>query len=511
MKLTKQSTTRELNGNARALAPTMRAFHQPITASNGMPRRPPPRQQPSPGPRPSNRYSGGVPSPSPTTQPPPRRAPPSSDDNVYLPRSLIMDKEVITRTSGKRLGYVNQLYVDPTTLEVISVYLRQGITSIGASNTDHVLISSLRQIGDVVLVHDEGALLDPPADETYGYIRLVGTEVQTEDGISLGKVRDFVFNPDNGQIVSIRYDALGLPSIPQSLLSCYTLGWQDIIAVGPTKTIVRRGSDRRAVKENDGWISEYVTALIKAVAGAEEEGSALGPAGTEAYRGDPAYAEWYALHAAEYERYYGQRLPKPINAEAPRQVPQQRQQQPPPQQQQVRRRPQGAPRQPMALPPPQSTSYRQALQEDQRWQQQQQQEYEMVGGGPSKQRQYAGGQPGQQDSMRRTRQPPPFANRQDNMPPAQPRTPPGQQQQSTSYDGPPPSRPRPGTPPARPQQIDRSSSGPQTGPGAAGPRASAAPLPVEPDAVISGGYKPRVSSRQPADFAAREVAPPNED
>lgn len=499
LKLTKQSSFIEINGQTKCLAPVKRALIQPILASNGA-RRPLPRQQPTSQPGPSNRY---VAAPSPTAASPslPRRAPPSSDD-VYLPRSLIMDKEVITRTSGKRLGYVNQLYVDPTTLEVISVYLRQGMTSIGASNTDHVLISSLRQIGDVVLVHDESALLDPPADETYGYIRLVGTEVQTEDGTSLGKVRDFVFNPDNGQIVSIRYDALGLPSIPQSLLSCYTLGWQDIIAVGPTKTIVRRGSDRRAVKENDGWISEYVTALINAVAGTDEEGSALGPAGTEAYRGDPAYAEWYALHAAEYERYYGQRLPKPIAAEAPRQPPQQQQRQQQQQQQQVRRRPQ-APRQPMALPPPQSTSYRQALQEDQRWQQE---EYETVGA--PRQRQYAGG-PGQ-DNMRRSRQPPPFANRQESMPPAQPRTSPGPPQQTASYGGPPPGvRPRPA---ARSPPTERPISNSQAGPGPAGPRASAAPLPVEPDAVISGGYKPRMTSRQPAEFAPREVpVAPSED
>ena len=218
---------------------------------------PPSRQQPRPRPPPLQQQPQ-QPQQQQYTSPAlvPQRPPPSADD-VYLSRSLIMDKEVITRTSGKRLGYVNQLYVDPTRLEVVSVYLRQGISAIvSAASTDHVLISSLRQIGDVVLVHDESALMDPPADETYGYIRLVGTEVQTEDGTSLGKVRDYIFNPDNGQVVSIRYDALGLPSIPQSLLSCYTLAWQDIVAVGPTKTIVRRGAERRAIKENVGWISE---------------------------------------------------------------------------------------------------------------------------------------------------------------------------------------------------------------------------------------------------------------
>ncbi|KAH7615580.1 hypothetical protein Ndes2526B_g09672 [Nannochloris sp. 'desiccata'] len=419
----------------RAALPLCRAFSEPGIAAGEAPRRPP-RQQQQPSsraaPPPSRQYAGTAPSPSaPAPGPVLRREPPSSDD-VYLPRSLIMDKEVITRTSGKRLGYVNQLFVDPARLEVVSVYLRQGITSIAASNTDHVLISSLRQIGDVVLVHDESALLDPPADETYGYIRMVGTEVQTEDGTSLGKVRDYIFNPDNGQVVSIRYDALGLPSIPQSLLSCYTLGWQDIVAVGPMKTIVKYGAERRAVKENDGWISEYVSALVNAVAGVEEEGrfsgtggnGAFGAAGSEeAYRSDPAYAAWYQQHASEYEKYYGQRLPKPITAEVSAQQPppQQRRGQPPPppqQQQQGRRR--APPRKPMALPPPSSTSYTQALQPDQRWQQQ---EYETIGrpAPPTRQqqqqqRQYVGAAPPPPASSgrRTTRQPPPFASRQDN-------------------------------------------------------------------------------------------------
>ena len=273
------------------------------------------------------------------------------DDAVFLPRSVIMDKEVITRTSGKRLGYVNQLYLDPVRLRVVSVYMRPNASSIAATNTDHVLISSLRQIGDVILVHDESSLMDPPADEMYGYISLVGAVVATEDGTKLGKIRDFVFNPDTGDIISIQYDALGIPSIPQSLLSCYSLDWREIIAVGPNEAMVRRGAQKRARKENDGWISEYVSALVSVVTGVEEENFDVG---SEAYRSDPAYLEWYAQHAKEYEKYYKQRLPKPIPVRdersadilSRREVQQKRER----------------PRQPAALPPPRSRTYGQALQ-----------------------------------------------------------------------------------------------------------------------------------------------------
>ena len=38
---------------------------------------------------------------------------------------------------------------------------------------DHILLSSLRQISDVILVHNEDALLDPTADDTVGFYAMV--------------------------------------------------------------------------------------------------------------------------------------------------------------------------------------------------------------------------------------------------------------------------------------------------------------------------------------------------
>ncbi len=279
-------------------------------------------------------------------------------DGLLLPRSILMDKEIITRTSGKRLGYVDDLYVDPVSLEVTSLYLRKNVSSLtslasSGSGRDHVSLSSLRQIGDVVLVHDESSLLDPPADESLGFVRMVGSEVCTEDGMTLGKVRDFLFNPDNGQISSIRYDALGLPSIPQELLGCSRLDERDIVAVGPTKTIVRRGADRRAVKESEGWVTEYVTSFVNLIAGMDIEemgGNGGVNSSSEKYRADPAYAAWYERHARDYEVYYGKKLPEPISDNA-RDNPQQRGQR-------------GQRGRPLALPPPQRRPVGQTLQSE---------------------------------------------------------------------------------------------------------------------------------------------------
>ena len=51
------------------------------------------------------------------------------------------------------------------------------------------MLSSLCQVSDVALVHDERSLMDPPADEALGYCKLVGAEVVTETGAMLGRVR----------------------------------------------------------------------------------------------------------------------------------------------------------------------------------------------------------------------------------------------------------------------------------------------------------------------------------
>lgn len=374
----------------------------------------------------------------------------AEEQDIFLPRALLMDKEVITRTTGRRLGYIQELYVDPGRLEVVSLYLRPSSNPIAAIAEDHVMLSSLRQVGDVVLVHDESALLDPPADETYGFYRVVGCEVETEDGTVLGRVRDYVFNPDTGAISSIKYDALGIPSIPQSLLSCSSLSWQDVVAVGLSKVIVTRGAEFRAVKENDGWLAEYVAPLVRIItmsgdATLDKGGGGGGFGGFGGgYRSDPAYAEWYARHAEEYERYYGQTLPKPIMAASEMQAVNR------PFSSSSRRPSTKQPQQARALPPPRSVSYGQVLQQQG---QQRVAEQVPIGGGSSSynttsyqqqqqqrpsQMQFNGSGGGSTDpslsSRRRTSPPPsPPPQQQQRRPSSQQQ--PQQQQQSIPQNG----------------------------------------------------------------------------
>ncbi|KAK3234353.1 hypothetical protein CYMTET_55387 [Cymbomonas tetramitiformis] len=159
---------------------------------------------------------------------------------VVLTRSDIVNKQVITRTGGSQLGVVTQLWVDSTRWEVVSLDLRQNLLF---GDLEFLLLESLRQVGDVILVHDEDAL--EPDLSVYGLYTLIGSEVITESGEPLGRVRDFTFEPDSGRVARIHFDALGVPLIPDSVVSSYSLSVEEVVTVGPDRVVVLEGAEAR--------------------------------------------------------------------------------------------------------------------------------------------------------------------------------------------------------------------------------------------------------------------------
>ena len=95
------------------------------------------------------------------------------------------DKQVITRTSGLQLGIISHFLIDPRTAMV--VYLSLRAKGLGGQDVGMVPLSALTQIGDVVLVHDESAVMEDVL-RSRGLVRLIGHSVQSYDGTPLGKV-----------------------------------------------------------------------------------------------------------------------------------------------------------------------------------------------------------------------------------------------------------------------------------------------------------------------------------
>ncbi len=113
-------------------------------------------------------------------------APPVQEINVDM--TQVVGKQVITRTTGRDLGTVACLWVDPRSGEVVSLDLddKKGV---GSTRIANIGLNRLTQIGDVVLVHDEQVLYEQPLDGRYGFVLLSGMEVRTRNGEFLGKVR----------------------------------------------------------------------------------------------------------------------------------------------------------------------------------------------------------------------------------------------------------------------------------------------------------------------------------
>jgi sporulation protein YlmC with PRC-barrel domain len=91
------------------------------------------------------------------------------------------------------------------------------------------------QIGDVILVENERAL--ERNNSVYGLYPLVGSEVLTESGEFLGRVREFTFDPDDGAVLRLVFDAFGVPLIPETVVSCYAVNIDEVRLELPSPTV----------------------------------------------------------------------------------------------------------------------------------------------------------------------------------------------------------------------------------------------------------------------------------
>lgn len=170
-------------------------------------------------------------------------------ENIHL-RSEFINTQVIARNSGKRLGVVKEVLVDIDRREVVALGLRDNLLSVSGI-PKYMYLDSIRQTGDVILVDDENVIEDI---EIEVYSKLVNCEVITEAGEPLGKVRDFQFDAENGAVNSIVIASLGIPQIPEQVISTYELSIEDVVSSGPNRLIVFEGSEERIQQVSVGLL-----------------------------------------------------------------------------------------------------------------------------------------------------------------------------------------------------------------------------------------------------------------
>jgi sporulation protein YlmC with PRC-barrel domain len=157
-------------------------------------------------------------------------------------RSDLINTQVITIDSAKSLGVVKEILVDIDSREVVALGLRDNILAVPGNLARYMLLSSVRKLGDSILVDDDDVIEDIDPD---AYTSLVNCEVVTEDNNVLGKVRGFRFSCEDGRLTSIIIAALGYPLIPDQAISTYELSIEEVVSSGPNRLIVIEGTEER--------------------------------------------------------------------------------------------------------------------------------------------------------------------------------------------------------------------------------------------------------------------------
>ncbi|MEM9766913.1 MAG: PRC-barrel domain-containing protein [Cyanobacteria bacterium P01_D01_bin.71] len=175
----------------------------------------------------------------------------TSSYDQFRQRSDFLGTQVVTKTAGKSLGFVSQLWVDVDRCEVVAVGLREQLLPGVMSGTEHIMqLSSIRQVGDVILVDDDDVIEDELNMAPYSI--MLNSEVITESGELLGRLRDLKFDVVTGKLESIIIASFGLPKIPDQVISTYELPVDEIVSSGPDRLIVFEGAEEKLVQLSVG-------------------------------------------------------------------------------------------------------------------------------------------------------------------------------------------------------------------------------------------------------------------
>jgi sporulation protein YlmC with PRC-barrel domain len=156
-------------------------------------------------------------------------------------RGEFLNIQVITRNTGKKLGIVKDVLIDIDRREVVILGLKDNLLAFSGL-PKYMYFSNIQQTGDVVLVEDEDVIEDI---DILPYSTLINSEVITETGEPLGRVRDFQFSVEDGKVYSIIIASIGLPQIPEQLVSTYEIAMEEVVSSGPNRLILFEGAQER--------------------------------------------------------------------------------------------------------------------------------------------------------------------------------------------------------------------------------------------------------------------------
>lgn len=145
-------------------------------------------------------------------------------------QSDVLNRLVLDRRTTEEVGRVGQLWVNPQSHQVIDLTCKSGFLGNKKSSFSWRQIETIG--ADSILVNDDSETMEPEKPELFS---LIGHEVWTDAGNKAGKIVDFLFLPQTGDVVEYLFMSSGWRGVLDGI---YLLAPLTIASVGSKRVIV---------------------------------------------------------------------------------------------------------------------------------------------------------------------------------------------------------------------------------------------------------------------------------
>jgi len=148
-----------------------------------------------------------------------------------LKQSQLIDRLVLDRQTAEEVGRVAQLLLDPQAHRVVGLICKSGFvgikkksftwTQVESIGTDSIMLSGSQEETDLEKIESLDSLID--------------SEIWTDAGNKIGKLVDYLLEPESGRVLNYLFSSNGLHGLPEGR---YTLPPVGISSIGSKRIIV---------------------------------------------------------------------------------------------------------------------------------------------------------------------------------------------------------------------------------------------------------------------------------
>ena len=167
-------------------------------------------------------------------------------------RFQLLGSPVIDQTAAAQIGIISEVWVDLDRQQVVALSVRDS----AFDRLERTLeLGDRIKIGrDAILVESDDVFEDLDLD---GLVKAIGTNVVTETGTRLGRIKDFTFDPKTGEIADVHISSLGIALIPAFLSNTYGMKSEEIVSVGGD-IIAADGAETRLFEVSTSLITQLI-------------------------------------------------------------------------------------------------------------------------------------------------------------------------------------------------------------------------------------------------------------